>query len=109
MSSGTAGNGTAGNGTAIKVAEDLVEKPSEKIKSVLVMCAIIFVFAVIFFTFLRKKNRKVFAPRLLLLGTETTIKEGLFSWVTAAFTTKDEDIFMPVSYTHLTLPTIYSV
>ncbi|XP_066922063.1 uncharacterized protein [Clytia hemisphaerica] len=84
-------NGTAQNGT---LAEDLVEKPSEKIKSVLVMCVFIFVFAVIFFTFTRKKNRKVFAPRLLLLGTESSIKEGLFSWVTDAFSTKDEDIFM---------------
>ena len=36
----------------------------------------------------------MYAPRLLLLGTESSIKEPLFSWVTSAFSTKDEDIFM---------------
>ena len=91
-------NGTNGtvwtNGTVDKSTTESVERPADKIKSVLVLCVIFFVFAILFFTFLRKKNRKVYAPRLLLLGTESSIKEPLFSWVTSAFSTKDEDIFM---------------
>jgi len=81
-----------------KIGVDL-NNPEQTFKFVMALCAVIFVIAVLFFTFVRLKFRQIYAPRFLLIenkmfGIGNAPKKSLFSWVTSALHTNDEDIYV---------------
>lgn len=96
------GNGSGMfNKTRPKIPEIGVDlnKPEQTFKFVMALCAIIFILAVAFFTYVRTKFRQIYAPRLLLIenkmfGIGNLPKKSWFSWVTLSFKTKDEDIYV---------------
>ena len=99
MASVGTGNGMF-NATRPKIPEIGVDlnKPEQTFKFVMVLCSIIFTLAVVFFTLIRTKFRQIYAPRLLLIenkmfGIGNLPKKSYFSWVTLAFTTKDDDLY----------------
>ena len=75
-----------------------LNKPEQTLKFVMVLCAIIFTIAVVFFTLIRTKFQQIYAPRLLIenkmFGIGNLPKKLFFSWVTLAFSTKDDDLFV---------------
>ena len=100
MASVGTGNGMF-NATRPKISEIGVDlnKPEQTFKFVMVLCSIIFIIAVVFFTLIRRRFRQIYAPRLLLIenkmfGIGNLPKKSSFSWVTLAFSTKDDDLFV---------------
>ena len=99
---GSVGNGDGMfNKTRPKIPQLGVDfnKPEQTFKLVMVLCAIIFVIAVAFFSFVRTRFRQIYAPRLLLVenkmyGIGNTSKKSIISLVLSALNTKDEDIFI---------------
>jgi len=61
---------------------------SETFKLVTVLCAVIFVGSVLFFSFLRLRFRQIYAPRLLLIEnkicTLANLPKSFFAWVSPA-------------------------
>ena len=73
-------------------------KPASTFNFIIIICAIIFVFAVLFFSYMRLRFKQIYAPRFLLLDNKvldkgSTPKRNFFSWVYWAFKTSDEDIY----------------
>jgi len=69
---------------------------SETFKLVTVLCAVIFVGSVLFFSFLRLRFQ-IYAPRLLLIEnkicTLANLPKSFFAWVSPAIRATDDDIF----------------
>lgn len=75
-----------------------LNKPAQTFTFVITLCAILFVFAVLFFSYMRLRFRQIYSPRFLLLENKTlnsgaTPKRTFFSWVFWSFHTSDEDIY----------------
>ena len=74
-----------------------LNSPAQTFNLVMVLCAIIFVSAVVFFSCLRVKLRQIYAPRLLLIENKIyavgSVPRTFFAWFSPAIVATDEDIY----------------
>ena len=84
------------NNTRIIAGVNL-NNPTETFKVVMVLCLVIFVVAVLFFSSLRLRFRQIYSPRMLLIENKPftigTMPRSFFSWITPSIMTTDEDVY----------------
>lgn len=85
------------NSTKPIIAGVNLNNPTETFKVVMILCLIIFVAAVLFFSTLRLKFRQIYSPRLLLIENKIftigTMPRPFFSWISPSILTTDDDIY----------------
>lgn len=74
-----------------------VNYPTDTFIVVIILCLALFIIAIMFFSLLRNKLKRIYSPRLLLMPDKLLphgkLPSSLFSWISPAFMISDDDIF----------------
>ena len=74
-----------------------INNPTSTFVVVIIVCGIIFVATILFFSWLRTRLKSIYSPRLILLHNKVfplgKLPSSFFAWISPAFMINDEDIF----------------
>ena len=73
-----------------------LNSPAQTFNIVIVLCGVIFVLALSFFSCIRLKLRQIYSPRLLLIERKSvpgSTSQSLFSWIVPSLKATDQDIY----------------